>query len=223
VKSVWGNRPQLPRRIRDAVVTHARELGRGFATDDLFLLALAGLDEAQAARRALAEEGVDAARVLAEIRVSGDQPSDPPRGMTFAPAYYVMEGRAEGFAAALGHVSITPEDVLLSLIWDPVSQASQLLWRLGVSRESIVERLRRFGVGVPAAPLPVQEPIEYGEKVWFDRSDVARVLDHVRLNIPPGTRWGFNYADDRAWAFTEASVDLETLVKAALDASPGRA
>jgi hypothetical protein len=133
-----------------------------------------------------------------------------------SPAYYSMHGRAEAFAAALGDGRITPEHVLLALLWDPSGHSSQLLWRLGVSRERLVERLRELAVQVPAAPLPPQREIEWGERVWFDRRDVGRVIDQLPFHIPPATRWGFNYADDRAWAVAESKVDLHGLVTTAL-------
>jgi hypothetical protein len=198
------------------VDAHARELGRTVASDDLFLLALTGLDEEQPARRALAAEGVDAERLRPRIRTAGDRPLDPPAALTSSPAYYKMHGRAQGFAAALGDGRITPEHVLLAVLWDPTSQSSALLWRLGVSRERIVSRLRELGVPAPSAPLPAQEEIDWGEPVWFDRADVRRVLDHLRLHIPPETRWRFNYEGHRAWARAESSVDLDALVRAAL-------
>jgi hypothetical protein len=216
VKSVWGGSPELPGRILDAVAAHARQLGRTTASDDLFLLALTELDEAEPSRRALAAEGVSAGRLMAEIRTSGDRPLESPASMTFAPAAYTMHGRAQGFAAALGDGNIAPEHLLLALLWDPVSRSGGLLRRLGVSREQIVERLREFGAPVPEAPLPPQREIEWGERVWFDRADVDCVLPHLRLHIPPGAAWGFNYEGDRAWANAEASVDLGALVAAAL-------
>jgi Clp amino terminal domain, pathogenicity island component len=216
MRSVWGRSPQIPGWILDAVAAHASQLGRTIISDDLFLLALTELDEATRARRALAAAGVNTAAVLAEIRVAGDRslPVQPP--LQFAPASYTMHGRAEGFAVALGDGRITPEHILLAVLWDPMSHSSQLLWRLGVSRERIVDRLRELGVPVPGAPLPHQSEVEYGERVWFARDDVRRVLDHLRLHIPPGTQWRFNYEGDRAWARAEASVDLPVLVRAAL-------
>ena len=59
------------------------------------------------------------------------------------------------------------------------------------------------------------EPVEWGDRVWFKRDQVERVIEHLGLCIPPGTGWGFNYDGDRAWARAEASVDLEGLVTAA--------
>jgi hypothetical protein len=194
---------------------HACALGRTVASDDLFLLALTELDDAQPARRALAAGGIDAERLMAHIKVEGDGPLDRAQGLLYAPAYYLLLGRAQGFAATLGDGAITPEHVLLALLWDPASVSSSLVWRLGAGRERIVERLRDLGVPTPAATLPPQREIEWGPRVWFDRADVAAVIDHLRAVIPPGTRWGFNYEGHRAWAIAESSVDLDALVTAA--------
>jgi hypothetical protein len=189
VKSPWGDRPWLPREILDQVVAHARELGREVASDDLLLLAVAGLAEAHPARGALAEEGVDVERLLARVHTSGDRRRDPRRGLTFAPAAYELMGWAEGFAAASGDGRITPEHALLAVLWDPMSASSHLLWQLGVSRERVVERLRELRAPVPAAPVPSQRENEWGEYVWFERDQVQRVLHHLGRHLPPGTPW----------------------------------
>ncbi len=101
----------------------------------------------------------------------------------------------------------------------PTSHSSQILWRLGIKRERIVERLRELGARVPAAPLLLQETIEYGERVWFERRHVGQVLEHLRLHLPPSIVWGFDYEGDRAWAHAEAGVDMQRLVGAALSGS----
>jgi hypothetical protein len=211
--------PGIPARIHELVRVRARELGREVASDDLFLLALTELDEDDMARRALAAEGLTTERLVPEIRTWGDRAVDAHACLTFAPAYYSIQGRAEGFAAALSDGRIRSEHVLVSVVWDPMSHSSHLLWRLGVKREAIVEQLRAHGAQVPAAALPLQQTIEYGERVWFERRHVAQVLEHLRLNLPPGTVWGFNYEDDRAWAHGEANIDMEQHVKAALSGS----
>jgi hypothetical protein len=190
MKGPWGERPPLPREVLERVVSAARRLGRQVASDDLFLLAIAELPGDSAARQALEAEGVDAERLLAVIRTRGDGPPELEGGLTYAPAYYSMQGRAEGFAAALGDGPMAPEHVLMALLWDPMSGSSQLLWRLGVTRERIVERLRDLGVSGPRAPLPAQREIEVGERVWFDRKDVRSVLDYLGRQIPPGTVGG---------------------------------
>lgn len=69
--SISGLPPQLPDRLLTLVFGHARRLGRAVASDDLFLLALTELDPKQPARRVLADEGIDAERLLAEIRITG--------------------------------------------------------------------------------------------------------------------------------------------------------
>ena len=201
----------------ERVEARAVDYGRMIAGDDLFLLALSELEEAQPARRALAAEGVSEERLLKEVRTCGDRPLDQRTWLTFSPAFYAVHGRAQAFAACLGDGRITPEHVLLALIWDPVSHASQLVWRLGASREQIVEHLEHLGVRVPAAPLPPQREFEWGERVWFDRQ--PKVLDSIRREFSPGVRWLFKYEGERAFAVAEAGVDLARLVGAARSAS----
>lgn len=184
--------------------------------DAFLLLALLELDSAQPARRALEAEGVTRDRVLEWIGVSGDRSDDQPSGVTYSPAAYAIQGRAEAFAAALGDGAITPEHVLLALLWDPVSGSSQALWELGALRERVLDRLRDDGVALPQASLPAQREIDWGERVWFDREKVSTVLKRVRLHVSPETTWGFNYEDDRAWVIAESRVDLQALVDSAL-------
>jgi hypothetical protein len=198
------------------VSRHARALGRDVASDDLFLLALTEADEAGPARQALASAGLTSERVLDQIRATGDGADKPVQpALRFAPAYYKLLGLAQGFAAGLGDGKITSEHVLLAILWNG-DRSLQVLWRLGVRRETILEHLRAAGVAVPAAALPGVVEVEWGARVWFERDQVARVLDHVRLQVAPGVRWAFNYEADRAWACAEASVDLAALVSAAL-------
>jgi catechol 2,3-dioxygenase-like lactoylglutathione lyase family enzyme len=216
VRTVLGDYRGLPPAVEKIVIDVAAELGRQVAGDDLFLLALARLGPASPACQALEAAGVSADVVLAHIRTAGDGVPPGPHGLMYSPAYYGMRGRAEAFAAALGDGAIAPEHVLLALLWDGDSHSSQLLWRLGVPRERLVEELRARGVGVPAAPLPSQREVEFGEEVWFDRDQVQTVIDHLRLHLSPDTHWGFNYEGDRAYVSSEASVDLEALVAEAL-------
>jgi hypothetical protein len=218
VRSVTGSHRHLPRRVSQPAAEHAIALGREVMGDDLLLLALLELDPDQPARRALEAEGVTRERVLDRIRAMGDESAEKPRGVTYSPATYTIQGRAEGFAAVLGDGPIMPEHVLLALLWDPVSMSSHSLWKLGVARERVLDRLREAGVRVPSAPLPPQREVDWGERVWFDRDKVTVVLDQVRLHLSPETSWGFNYEDDRAWVRAESSVDLQALVDRALAA-----
>src|SRR4051794_831209 len=196
MRTVRGDWRTLPASVRDRVTAAGRELRRQVLGDDLILLALARLPEQATVCQVLAAEGVTADILLANIRTGGDGQDSLDAGFTYAPAYYLMHGRVDAFAAALGDGTITPEHVLLALIWDAGSASSQLLWKLGVSRERLVEGLRACGVPVPAAALPAQREVDVGTRVWFDRDQVRAVIDHIRLHVPPGTHWGFNYEGD---------------------------
>lgn len=206
----------LPAGVRKRVTDLGVELQRQVLGDELFLLALARLGPDSPARQVLEEAGVTADILLTRIRTEGDGGTSPKIAMTYTPAYYLMHGRADAFAATLGDGTITPEHVLLALLWDGRGAASQILWGLGVPREALVEGLRRRGVAVPAAPLAPQQEMEVGERVWFDRDQVQAVLDRIRASVPPSTHWGFNYEGDRAYVVAESSVDLAGLVAEAL-------
>jgi len=207
----------MPREIHSLVASIAQRLGRDVAGDDLFLLALMELPDDVPARSALEAEGVTWDRVLAEV---GDKASDTFQGLLFPPAYNALLGRSQAFAATLGDGAITPEHILLALIWEPTSGSSQSLWRLGVQPVRIIERLSRQGIPVPETEVPEQREVEMGERVWFDRTDVAKVLQSLGKRTSPGTRWGFNYEGDRAWVWAEAHVDLNALVDEARLTAP---
>src|SRR6202043_3630567 len=85
-----------------------------------------------------------------------------------------------------------------------------------VTREAIVHELGELGIPVPRAGLPPLAEVEWGERVWFERDQINDVLDHLRLHLDPDTRWGFNYEGDRAWIRAERSVDMDALVRGAL-------
>ena len=84
MRSVWGRCRELPVRVLDGVHRHACALGRTVASDDLFLLAMTELDDAQPARRALAGCGIDSERLMPHIKVEGDGRLDLGQGLHFA-------------------------------------------------------------------------------------------------------------------------------------------
>jgi hypothetical protein len=147
VRTVRADWRRLPASVDKKVTDIGAEFQREVLGDDLFLLALTQLEPESPARQVLEEAGVTADVLLSRIRTGGDGGKSAKLGMTYAPAYYLMHGRADAFAAALGDGTITPEHVLLALLWDGRSAASQILWGLGVSREALVEGLRQRGVG----------------------------------------------------------------------------
>jgi catechol 2,3-dioxygenase-like lactoylglutathione lyase family enzyme len=202
--------------LHGAVFEMAKALHRQVASDELFLLALTELDPSTPARRALEAAGITADRLRPLVRTEGDETAPAPDHLGYSPAYYSMLGRVDAFAACLGDGRVTPEHVLLALLWDADSQSSQLLHHLGVSAGAVVDRLGNLGVPVPASRPPEHEPVPFGEEVWFDRDQVEKVVDLLRLRLGPGTHWGFNYEGDRAYAVAEVGVDLAALVAEAL-------
>jgi hypothetical protein len=153
-------------------------------------------------------------RKTAALEIEGASKGDR---IHLPPAYNGIEGRAQAFAAALGEDgTITPEFVLLALLWDPMSHSSQALWKLGTAREGIVQHLAKSGVPTPLTPIPAQKEIEWGKRVWIDREDMPRVLTYVSRHVGPQFVWGFNYEGEQAWVNAEASVDLEAIVREAL-------
>jgi hypothetical protein len=213
--SPTGRGEYIPKAIFRGVIEHARRLGYAVATDDLFLLAVAELPRGTPAREVLGALGVSADRLRNESFPTSREPAER-EGLLFPPAYNALAGRAEAFAASLGSGPISPEHVLIALIWDPTSLSSQLLWRLGLSREDIIEGLRSRGVAVPRAKLPPQREIDIGKRVWLDRDQLQRVISEVPKKLPLEAHFGFNYEGERAWVVAEASVDLRSLVEEAL-------
>jgi hypothetical protein len=211
-----GRGEQIPSTIFRGVTEHARRMGYPVASDDLFLLAVAELAEGTTSREVLESVGINAERLATEISSIAQPMPAESNGLLFPPAFNSMAGRAEAFAASLGHGPISPEHVLMALIWDPSSQASQLLWRLGVSREDIIDRLRSRGVVVPHTSIPPQVEVEMGERIWIDRDDVQHLIAELPKRLPPDAHFGFNYEDDRAWVVAEASIDLRSLVDSIL-------
>ncbi|MDP9227238.1 MAG: hypothetical protein M3P18_25995 [Actinomycetota bacterium] len=205
-----GRGEDLPRAIFRGVSKHARRMGYTVASDDLFLLAVAELPDGTPAREVLESEGIVAERLATEISSRALPMPAESRALLFPSAYNSMAGRAEAFAASLGDGTITPEHVLVALIWDPSSLSSHLLWRLSVKREDIIDKLRSRGVAVPRASIPPQVEVEMGERIWIDRDDLQQVL--AGLHLPPDAHFGFNYEVDRAWVIAEVSVDLRSLV-----------
>jgi len=165
VRTVRSAYRRLPAAIEKSVFDTAMELGRPVVDDDLFLLALTRLGQPSPARQVLEGEGVTQAVLLATIRAGGDGGRPPRGGFTYAPAYDAMHARAEAFADTLGDGTITAEHVLLALLWNGHGRSSQVLWRLGVSRERLVEGLAARDVRVPAASLPPQREVDMGDKV----------------------------------------------------------
>jgi hypothetical protein len=210
-----GASEQIPREIVKRVAEHATSLGSYVGSDDLFLLALAEYPEGVVARDVLVAHGLDAERIETEIapRHAREASRIEQRSwIALPPAFNGMYGRAEAFAATLGSGPIEPEHVLLALLWEPHSSSSQLMRRLGIERQAILDSVRARGVPIPTAPLPGRDAVGIGEAVWFDRDDVMRVVLEVPKMLPPDAHFSWNVDGDRAWAATSADVDLRAII-----------
>jgi hypothetical protein len=183
VAGVWGQPPSQSRELLLGVVEQARRFGRPVAGDDLFMVALSELPGDPPARRALEAEGLDSSRILEEVRTRGDAQGDWDGKLHFAPALYLVIGRTEAFAAALGNGTITPEHVLMALLWDPMTFSSQLLWRTGITRQRIIDSLHDMGVRVPSASRPEQREVEFGERAWINREQAQAVVSYLGRHL----------------------------------------
>jgi hypothetical protein len=208
------------REISKAAFAEAKRLGHAWVGPEHGLLAILMGEPADVARRALEEAGLEAGQ-FERWYVERIEKSDPKpkrlaeeKGISPNPAWYGVVGRAEGFASTLGTGQVRPVDLLLALLWDnrewlPVTS-------LGIARETVVEALVRAGVAVPAVPMPeLDRPFRNLVRVDFPMSALGRVIESLRERHPPGSglRWGFNHDEgERAWAFAEEGVDLQTIV-----------
>jgi hypothetical protein len=86
-------------------------------------------------------------------------------GRTLSLAAMQLDARAEGIALGRGNPRVRIEDVLLAIIWEePPSMVTQLLDRLGATRERIREELEALKVDMPALPFrPRREWEEWRE------------------------------------------------------------
>ncbi len=207
-------------RVFRAAADEAQRLGHHWMGPEHGLLAILRGDADDTARRALEEAGLDAAR-FEEAYLDRLERSDPqPRreteqqGVQPNPAWYRAEGRAEGFAHALGTGRVSSVDFLLSLLWD--DREWLRVRDLDISRDTVVEGLARRGVTLPAAPLPeLEKPWGNTVRVDFPSSALDAVIALLVERHPPGPgpRWGFNHdGAERAWAFAEEGIDLQALV-----------
>jgi ATP-dependent Clp protease ATP-binding subunit ClpA len=155
------------------------------ASDDLFLLAVAELREGTPARDVLESKGISVERLATEISSRALPMPAESSGLMFAPAYNSMAGRAEAFAASLGDGPISPEHVLMALIWDPSSLSSQLLWRLRVSRENIIRRAPLTRRGRPTHVDPASGRGRNGREDMDRPEEVQRVITELPKRLSP--------------------------------------
>ncbi len=152
--------------------------------------------------------------------VGGDDMAEPTAGVTYAPALYTMEARAQGLAAALGPGEPSSEHLGLALAWDPYGAAANVLGTLGVERADLVVALARQGVAVPEKAPPPTPSVDWGGPVTFARKGSGLVASRVRTRLDPAHPLRFGYEQDHAWVTTEASIDVSGLVMEAARLCP---
>ena len=186
----------------------AGELGHSWVGGEHLLLALCRRSRDSPARRALEACGIDAVlvqRYLGEIpAMANDRP-----GATPNPRFSGIVARAEAFALAAGALRPSPEHFLLGLIWESGGMHTGVLRRAGATPARLQAALAERGVVTPApAPSLSAEP-ELGEPLAITREEYeGGVPIDVHRLLPPGTRFGFNRGDDRAWIVAERDLDL---------------
>ncbi|MGH9071298.1 MAG: Clp protease N-terminal domain-containing protein [Acidimicrobiales bacterium] len=216
-RSPWGRAPRPGGAVLGVAMEEASRRRREACGDELVLLALA-MDETTRAGAALASLGVTAEDVSA--RVGGDDPTEPTRGVTHAPALYSMEARAQGLAAALGSGDPSSEHLGLALAWDPYGASGDVLAGLGVERADLVVALARQGASIPAQPPPPAQAFDWGGPIAFPRKGSGFVASLVRAHLDPANPLRFGYGQDHAWVSTEASINASDLVMEATRALP---
>jgi ATP-dependent Clp protease ATP-binding subunit ClpA len=167
--------------LHDAA-TEAAELGHGWIGPEHVLLAI--LRGGSAAGESLRACDVDhesyrqaflAASGYIRMRSAG-RPAEGAHVVT-ADVQIVL-ARAEGMAAGQGSKVMTPEHVMLALLWARTSlPALTLLERLGVTREGILHELERrgasLGVPMPAHPL-------WGDWLQVSKPEFERLAARLR-------------------------------------------
>jgi hypothetical protein len=141
--------------IERASFREAQRLGHHWAGPEHGLLAIVRGDPADVARNVLEDIGMHAGMVEGLLEQMGGGGKESKQGVTSNLAWHHVYGRAEGFAACLGTGELEPVHLLLALLWD--SERWLFAQRQGVSREAVVEALRRGGMPLPSAPLPELE------------------------------------------------------------------
>jgi ATP-dependent Clp protease ATP-binding subunit ClpA len=194
-------------------------LGDGHVGTEHLLLALVAPDETSIAARALRESGVDydSLRDAAAARGTPARRRRDTSGGTFPPAWYTLEGRAEGFAVALGAKQLDAEHFLLALLWHRSGVHESLLKDLGVSRQTVKSKLAKLGAVVPRGRPPARDDTRWGDTftIRVPRKDAWELASLTLALLPEGAPFAFNFDRDKTWFNSGQGVDLAPLVRRA--------
>ena len=201
-------------------------LGDTHVGTEHLLLALVAPDETSTAARALRESGVDYDS-LRDAAIARGNPARRRReksGGTFPPAWYILEGRAEGFAVALGAKQMNAVHFLLALLWHRSGVHASLLEDIGVSRQTIKSKLAKLGAVVPRGRPPARDDTRWGDTftIRVPGKDAWELASLTLALLPEGAPFSFNFDRDKTWFTSGQGVDLGPLVRRARRQQTGR-
>jgi hypothetical protein len=183
----------------DVVMGRALEeaIEHGHSTAGLPQVVLALLDDKHPSTAQDALRAVGVSRQLVEDRdfasfgPQGSQAdSEGRRAAGSEPLWHETAARAQGLAVGFGKSLVTPEHVLLAMLWQRDQRwFEDVLAAAGSSRESLLEALRDLGVQVPEVPLPPVPP-PMTQFAGFPKPLVQEVTWALRSASPPTGHWG---------------------------------
>jgi hypothetical protein len=130
-----------------------------------------------------------------------DQPTPTPR-------YCRVLDAAAKLARQMGHPHVGVEHLFLAIIRDRATVPTQALARL-IDLDQVETGLRE----VMASPSYAGQPPT--DAVWLPLSELHETLAALPGFVPPGTRYGFNIAGDRAWIVVDRPADAAEAVASA--------
>lgn len=220
----FGRTELMSLAAQEATALGHRWLGSGH-----FLLALVcPALEGSAADDALQACSVDRERLSAElVRMdeAGGRPLRPSKwaGVLTNPEAHQVMGFASGVATGFGEEEeVSPEHVLLAILWQPEVSANSLLERIGIARGDVVEQLERLGTSLPGVALPEPPPwarIRWGKKAFVPIEQMNALTTELSRLLPPSATYSFNHDGEKeAWFQASEEVDLGEYISFALDA-----
>jgi ATP-dependent Clp protease ATP-binding subunit ClpA len=191
----------------------ADALNHDYLGAEHLLLALAESGEASIAARSLHLLGFDVGTARSDLAAIARlppqrKPALPPEGVFYTPALHRLGGRAEGLKLAQGAAEVTPEHLLLAMIWQGHGLCLSLLHNQGVSTRDVHQRLRDLGVEVTSEEPPEYVPTKWGERIAVGLDDIRAVVRALTKALPVGT-FGFNYEGDHAYVVASEGVDIQ--------------
>jgi hypothetical protein len=215
-------RRRWERGLNQYMITAGRQAvlaGTSWIGTEHALLALIAPGERSVAARALTASGIEYEPLFKAVQRLAEAPQWPGRRRHGPPqqnpAFYVLHGRAEGFAAAQDAKAIGPEHLLLALLYSQ-GVHSRLIDQFSSGRK-VLRTLGKLGAPVPRRLPPAADDIRWGERVWFKapQSDAWGLASLVQRLLPDGAPFGFNFSDTDVMFHTGEGIDLKPIIRRA--------